>query len=59
MKVCGKDIQVQGGLIRIARLKADGFEFLEDPEALRSWAEKSIAVAAHKKKMKGKKGKTP
>ncbi len=33
MKVCGKDIQVQGGLIRIARLKADGFEFLEDPEA--------------------------
>ncbi len=33
MKVCGKDIQVQGGLIRIARLAADGFEFLEDPEA--------------------------
>ncbi len=33
-------------------------EFLEDPEALRSWAEKSIAVAAHKKEMKGKKGKT-
>jgi len=33
-------------------------EFLEDPEALRSWAEKSIAVAAHKKKMKGK-PKTP
>ena len=33
MKVCGKDIQVQGGLIRIARLGAEGYEFLEDPEA--------------------------
>ncbi len=29
-------------------------ELLEDPEALRSWAEKSIAVAAHKKKRKRK-----
>jgi len=30
-------------------------ELLEDPEALRSWAEKAIAVAAHKKKkVKGK-----
>ena len=33
MKVCGKDIQVDGGLIRIARLGAEGYEFLEDPEA--------------------------
>ena len=33
MRVSGKDIQVQGGLIQIARLAADGFEFLEDPEA--------------------------
>ncbi|SRR6266571_376080 len=33
MKACGKDVQVQGGLIRIARLAADGYEFLEDPEA--------------------------
>ena len=30
-------------------------EFLEDPEALRPWAEKAIAVAANKK-MKGKRG---
>ncbi len=30
-------------------------EFLEDPEALRPWAEKAIAVAA-RKKMKGKRG---
>jgi len=30
-------------------------EFLEDPETLRPWAEKAIAVAAQKK-MKGKRG---
>jgi len=34
MKVCGKDIQAHGGLIQIASLAADGFEFLEDPEAV-------------------------
>ena len=34
MKVCDKDIQVQGRLIRIARLAAEGYEFLEDPEAV-------------------------
>ena len=33
MKVCGKDIKVQGRLIRIARLAHEGFEFLENPEA--------------------------
>ncbi len=33
MQVCGKDTQVEGRLIRIARLAAEGFEFLEDPEA--------------------------
>ncbi|HEX2710674.1 MAG TPA: hypothetical protein VHM88_00395, partial [Candidatus Acidoferrales bacterium] len=33
MRVCSKDIQIRGWLIRIARLEADGFEFLEDPEA--------------------------
>ena len=33
MKVCGKDIQVEGGLVRIARLAAEGYEFLEEPEA--------------------------
>ena len=32
MKVCGKDIKVHGRLIRIARLDADGYEFLDDPE---------------------------
>jgi hypothetical protein len=33
MQVCGKDIKVQGRLIRIAGLAADTYEFLEDPEA--------------------------
>jgi hypothetical protein len=32
MKVCGKDIRVTGGLIRIARLEADRYEFLEEPD---------------------------
>jgi hypothetical protein len=32
MKVCGKEIQVRGRLIRIAGLEADMYEFLEDPE---------------------------
>jgi len=30
--VCGKEILVRGRLVRIARLEADGYEFLEDPE---------------------------
>jgi len=33
MNVCGKDLKVQGRLVRIAGLAADGFEFLENPEA--------------------------
>jgi hypothetical protein len=34
MKVCGKDIQIQGTLLRIARLEADGYDFLEDEVAM-------------------------
>ena len=33
MNVCGKDIYIEGRVVRIARLAAEGFEFLEDPEA--------------------------
>jgi hypothetical protein len=33
MKVCGKDVDVEGGLIRIARLTAEKYEFLDDPKA--------------------------
>ena len=34
MKICGKDIKVQGRLLRIARLDADKYLFLDDPEAV-------------------------
>ncbi len=34
MKVCGKEIRVQGRLIRIARLDADRFHFLDEPELM-------------------------
>ncbi len=37
--ICGKQVRIEGGLLRIARLEADSFQFLEDPgtmlEALR------------------------
>jgi len=33
MKLCGKEIQIRGKLIRIAGLEADTYEFVEDPEA--------------------------
>jgi hypothetical protein len=33
MRICGKDIQIRGGLVRTARLAADGYEFLADPAA--------------------------
>ena len=32
VKICGKDIQIQGRLIRVAGLAADTYEFLENPE---------------------------
>jgi hypothetical protein len=34
MKVCGKEIRVEGRLIRIGRLDADKFLFVDDPEPL-------------------------
>jgi len=34
IKVCGKEIRVGGRLLRIARLEADKYLFLDDPEAL-------------------------
>ena len=33
MKVDGKDVRIDGRLLRIARLAADGYEYFEDPEA--------------------------
>jgi len=32
MRVCGKEVRIEGRLVRIARLDADTYEFLEDPE---------------------------
>src|SRR5438445_3735545 len=31
MKVCGKDIRIDGTVIRIGRLAAEKYEFLDDP----------------------------
>jgi len=33
VNACGEDIKIQGRLIRVARLEADTYQFLEDPEA--------------------------
>jgi len=33
-KVCGKEIRVEGRLLRIARLEADKYQFLDDPNAV-------------------------
>ena len=34
MRICGQQISVQGRLLRIARLEADRYQFLDDPEAV-------------------------
>ncbi len=34
MKVCGQEVKVRGRLVRIARLEADLYHFLDNPEAL-------------------------
>ncbi len=34
MRICGQEISVQGRLLRIARLEADKYQFLDDPEAV-------------------------
>src|SRR3984893_14383091 len=34
IRICGQQISIQGRLLRIARLDADKYQFLDDPEAL-------------------------
>ncbi len=34
MKICGKEIRVEGRLLRVARLDADKYYFLDDPETV-------------------------
>lgn len=41
MIVCGKEIKIEGRVIRIARPDADKFQFLDDPEALLDGLRKS------------------
>jgi len=41
MNVCGRDIQVQGRLFRIARLDGDKYKFLDDPEPVLDGLRKS------------------
>ena len=33
MQICGKEVLIEGKLIRIARLDGEGYQFLHDPEA--------------------------
>ena len=32
--ICGKQIRIRGGFLRVARLEADSYQFLEDPHAM-------------------------
>jgi hypothetical protein len=41
MKVCGKEIKVDGRLIRIARLEGELYKFLDDPDAVIQGLQKS------------------
>ena len=41
MRVCGKDIKIQGRLVRIARPELDAYELLDDPEAMLDGLRKS------------------
>jgi len=34
MKVCGKDVKIQGRIVRVARLDGDKYTFPDDPEAM-------------------------
>jgi hypothetical protein len=41
MHICEKQIEIEGKLVRIARLDAEGFDFLEDPEVALGALQKS------------------
>src|SRR5262245_40425215 len=34
MRACDKELRVEGRLVRVARLAADGYEFVDDPAAM-------------------------
>jgi len=43
MRVCGKDIRVDGHLVRIARIDGDKYTFPDDPEEMINELRKSRA----------------
>ncbi len=45
MQICGKQALIEGKLVRVARLDAEGYDFLEDPEAALEIIRKSPAGA--------------
>src|ERR1035437_139167 len=45
MRISGKDIKLEGRLIRIARLDGDKYKFLDDPESVIDGLRKSDARA--------------
>jgi hypothetical protein len=45
MRICGKDALIEGAVIRIARLDAEGYDFLESPEAGLDFIRKSKVKA--------------
>jgi hypothetical protein len=42
LKICGKEIQVSGRLLKIGRLEGEGYVFLDDPEQMLNCLEKSV-----------------
>src|ERR1019366_4716533 len=32
IRLCGKEVRIRGRLLRVARLEADGYQFLDDPQ---------------------------
>lgn len=43
MEICGKEIKIEGRVIRIARLAAEGYDFIEDPEPILATLRESSA----------------
>jgi hypothetical protein len=41
MNICGTDIKIEGRLVRIARVAAEGFEYLENPQAALAYLRES------------------
>jgi hypothetical protein len=51
MIVCGRDIRVQGRLVRIARLEGDKYKFLDHPEPVLAGLRKSVDIFTFMQKL--------